>query len=74
MFKSIDKESADEIEGFSYTNADDEKEYVELDWSYVILKDGSGSPLDMIYYKDIPKMILALQAAYEHNLKEKQND
>lgn len=74
MFKSVDEESIDEIEGFSYLNKDGDKEFVELDWSYVVLRGGGGDGLDAIYYEDIPKMILALQAAYDHNLKEKQND
>ena len=75
MFKRIDGGIVNEtLEGFSYGNKDGDMEFVELDIYYVNLMDDTGAALSSVYYSDIPLMIKALQAAYEHNLKEKQND
>lgn len=58
-------------ESFAYTSTHDVVEYVYADTnaSLVELKDEDGAPLSKIFYEDIPKLILALQAAYDFKFK-----
>jgi len=70
MYKRVDCDGEDYIEGFSYLNLYDEEESVELvkGERYVIVR-ADGDKVG-IYDKDIPKLIKALQAAYDYKMKE----
>lgn len=68
MFKRIEIESNEVIEGFSYQENDGELEYVIMDYSgrcHSVDIKNSGEDVTTIYKADIPKLILALQAAYD---------
>lgn len=65
MFKRIDSEQPDCIEGFSYLNKDNELEFVEVstfDNTVNILTEGRTV---IIYQEDIPNLIKALQSSYD---------
>ncbi len=69
MFKRIDDES-EPLEGFSYISDGGDLETVELiggnsSKSHVIITNDCGCNVD-IYTVDIPKLIKALQAAYDY--------
>lgn len=66
MFVNIDGDEP-RIEGFEYTNIDDIAEQVCMGANTVSLRYANIEALSSIYYEDIPKMIKALQAAYDHN-------
>lgn len=71
MFKRIDIEESQQIDGYSYENLDGMIECISLSNGSVVeilTEDGSG--LHEIYTKDIPKLIIALQAAYDQLVKE----
>lgn len=59
-------------EKFAYTNKTGNVEYVKAvkDEGSVDLFDFDDDRLNQIYYEDIPKLILALQAAYDFKFKE----
>jgi hypothetical protein len=69
MFKFVDQESVDDIEGFAYYNNQGEVEKVQIDGSDVV-RITDGEDMCVIYTADIPKLILALQAAYDYETKE----
>lgn len=66
MFVRVDNEDSPVVEGFSYINRDGDEEQVEIYNDELIEINGSGSSHLPIYSKDIPKLIKALQAAYDH--------
>ena len=59
-------------ENFAYTNIDGDVEYVQADVreNSVDLCEFGHTGLSCVYFKDIPKLILALQAAYDFKFKE----
>lgn len=67
MYKRVDENVSEELEGFSYLNRDGDKEVVKLICKTVVTFipawDIEGST---VYTDDIPKLIKALQAAYNH--------
>lgn len=64
-------DNGDNLDGkFGYKSLYGEIEYVEvLDKEGVKICDTNGSAMSVIYTEDIPKMIKALQAAYEYSKK-----
>lgn len=69
VFKRVDVTEDSPIEGFSYENSDGNIEQVSLQGNGNLLVDlGYQDEQDKftVYTKDIPKLILALQAAYDH--------
>ena len=73
MYVRVDEVSDDEpIQGFSYESEKGGIEVVSLEDTTVnfMYEDGEQI-LAGIYYEDIPKLIKALEAAYEHKMKEK---
>lgn len=65
MFVRVDEEIAEyKIEGFSYENAEGSLEYV-VAGNCAVVKDSTGCSVT-IFTEDIPKLIKALQAAYDH--------
>jgi len=68
MIKHIDKDYDATIEGFAYTNQDGDIEEVVYDWDMVTIRYGceDGGSCSEIYINDIPKLIKALQAAYDY--------
>lgn len=70
MYKRVDNGAEDQIvQGFSYSNKVGVIEYVEMhDWkesnAHVGINDGDEESC-YIFKEDIPKLILALQAAYD---------
>lgn len=74
MYVRVDKTISDNerIEGFSYESEDGGIETVLLEAATVnfMYEDGEQI-LSGIYYEDIPNFIKALEAAYEHKMKEK---
>ena len=69
MYKRVDCESEDIIEGFSYMNLYDEEEFVGLVRSDNLVKIEVDGEYVYIYDQDIPKLIKALQAAYDYKMK-----
>lgn len=67
MFIPVVEDGSNEVEGFSYTNINGNVEKVHLNTglSYVTLTDIGENDFD-VYKEDIPKLIKALQAAYNH--------
>ena len=67
MFKRVDEAGVEKITGYSYKNKDGEIESVKMDGIYptVDIRDSSGAGVE-IYMTDIPHLIKALQAAYDH--------
>ncbi|MGZ8888085.1 MAG: hypothetical protein ACXW1D_00850 [Halobacteriota archaeon] len=68
MYKNVDEEGS-AYEGFSYKNLHGHLEYVKLLGDYNDLVEISldlDGPGTEIYKKDIPKLIRALQAAYDY--------
>jgi len=73
MLKRVDEQENEEITGFSYSNLVGDLEYVDISDSYC---EGKNSTVTItakeegvyfhVYTDDIPKLVLALQAAYEH--------
>lgn len=71
MFIRIDEEGLGKVKGFSYMNKKGYLEFVSIrpDRKVVDLRQERESDvyaLDCIYVEDIPKLIKALQAAYNH--------
>jgi len=67
MYKRVDVED-EVVEGFSYRNHHGEIEIVGLDLEstlYVSINSSEGDVVHL-YKEDIPKLIKALQAAYDH--------
>lgn len=68
MFKRVDVNEQEPIEGFCYISGDGEEERVVIDDGNktIVLQDGDECEVNRIYVSDIPKLILALQAAYDY--------
>lgn len=66
MFKRVDAEEMDELQGFEYENQCGDKERVVLEFDGVRLTEMDNEPLSLIFYEDIPNLIKALQAAFVH--------
>jgi len=62
-FKRIDFDDST-LEGFSYENKSGEVEQVEINTYWATVR-ATGEKVD-VYYEDIPNLIKALQAAYDH--------
>ena len=69
MYKRVDCESEDIIEGFSYLNLYGEEEFVGMDRDDSTIKIEVDGEHIYIYDQDIPKLIKALQAAYDYKMK-----
>lgn len=71
MFIDIEDNSPAPVEGYCYTNRDGSMEYVRLGTANqqfgdtIYIEDNLEQSCE-IYTKDIPKLIKALQAAYNH--------
>jgi hypothetical protein len=69
----VDKNSSEArtVEQFAYTNRNGVIEYVEAskEEGAVDLLDFDKDKVSEVYYEDIPKLILALQAAYDFKFK-----
>ena len=65
MFVRVDEADKEPIEGFSYFNLDGDEEQVALCGNCVNIVD-SMFDFASVYVEDIPKLIKALQAAYDH--------
>ena len=72
MYVSVDDDQAPTFtEGYCYTNQNGAVEYVKMDgninvdYRTVYVEDSMGQYCE-IYANDIPKLIKALQAAYDH--------
>ncbi len=67
----VDTTLGKSFEQFAYTSRDNNVEYVSADTKLdcVDLLYDNGAELSEIYYEDIPKLILALQAAYDFKMK-----
>lgn len=71
----VDKGNTNNHEVFAYHNKDGQVEFVEANISdpTADIRYGEDSNrLSEIYYEDIPKLILALQAAYDFKFKDLQ--
>lgn len=67
VFKRVDvQEAEEEIEGFSYNNASGREERVKIFSNSEIVIYVPDYESVNFYINDIPKLILALQAAYDH--------
>ena len=66
MFKRVDAEETDELQGFEYENQCGDKERVVLEFDGVRLTEMDDGPLCIVFYEDIPNLIKALQAAFVH--------
>lgn len=62
MYVRVD---VDAITGFSYSNQDGNTEVVEVDNPGVVRIKVDSTKVD-IYTHDVPKLLTALKAAYEH--------
>lgn len=65
MYKKID-ETIERIEGFEYSNKFGAIERVKFLHDTVVFEDDEGDELRAFYLDDIPKLIKALQAAYDY--------
>jgi uncharacterized protein involved in tellurium resistance len=65
MYKRVNEGIVDEFEGFSYFNMYNEEEFVNVEGDDTVSIRIDGNSVH-IYDKDIPNLIRALQAAYEH--------
>lgn len=66
MFKLIDKNTDDSVEGFSYINQLGHPDTVKMENHLVKLIDNFGEPFSYLYYDDIPNLVKALKLAYIH--------
>ena len=64
MYKRIDIE--EDIEGYSFANKEGEIELVKMDVPGIILVEDCDGNRSYFYQQDIPKLIKALEAAYNH--------
>lgn len=69
MFIKIDEEQ-EQLDGFSYSNAHGGIEVVKMEKAWVVFEDDYAAQVSEIYYADIPKLIKALQMAYDYKMKE----
>lgn len=67
MFKRVDTEETDELQGFEYENQCGDKERVVLEFDGVRITESDDGPLSIVFYEDIPLLIKALQAAFVHH-------
>lgn len=65
MFKRVDI-ALEPLEGFSYNNKCGNLEKVVILHSTVKIEPTGGYSCE-VYYEDVPRLILALQAAYDYN-------
>lgn len=65
MFVRVDDSNDSGIEGFSYMNRYGLIEKVEINDDHVYVQDSTDDKV-CIYTPDIPLLIKALQAAYDH--------
>lgn len=68
MLKRVDSHQ-DKIKGYSYINQDNKEEYVGISDAGGIVAIATFSPdlvCTHIYKEDIPNLIKALEAAYDH--------
>lgn len=65
MFVRVDEDMYDPIEGFTYAGMYGDIEAVVIGDETVTIKDSEGACAN-VYNGDIPKLIKALQAAYDH--------
>ena len=70
MFKRVDITVDEEIQGFSYMNLNGDEEFVSFDMCGVCIEDSAGDTVG-IFVQDIPKLVKALEEAYNH-LKEEE--
>lgn len=63
-FKRIDLDEDAEYEGFSYYNCDGYEEHVKFGED-IVLYIGDDDAEYPVYVDDVPKLIKALQAAYD---------
>ncbi len=68
MYKRVDNEPPkEEISGYSYINEDGLEEVVTVcDYDNTVTFIDSENRKTHVYKSDIPKLIKALQAAYDH--------
>lgn len=67
MYKRVDIDEQESIDGFSYNNYDGDLEIVKFfGTEAVTLVYGDSCQVATIYIEDIPKLVKALEAAYEH--------
>lgn len=66
MFKRVDVEETDEVQGFEYQNQCGDRERVVLEFDGVRLTEYDNGPLSIVFYEDIPNLIKALSAAFVH--------
>lgn len=67
-FKSVDGDDDMTLMGFKYTNRQEEFEYVIFDKEICKIspdEDGGSRYTFQVYTEDIPKLVKALQAAYD---------
>ncbi len=64
MYKFVDNEQSSDFQGFAYRNKYGSEEYVNLLESIVEICVDSVEV--EIYYEDLPKLIKALQEAYDY--------
>ena len=57
MFKRVDVEDVDEVQGFEYENQCGDKERVVLEFDGVRLTEMDDGPLSIVFYEDIPNLI-----------------
>lgn len=65
MFVRVDEDTT-ACSGFCYKNMCGSIENVVVGSGYVYFTDECGDNINAVYYEDIPKMIKALQAAYDY--------
>lgn len=70
MFKRVDIIEQEKLKGYSYSNHEGFIEEVHIAEGNIVELLADDSPLSQIYTCDIPKLIMALQAAYDHLIKE----
>jgi hypothetical protein len=68
MYQRVDSEQKGTLEGFSYFNIYNEEEFVTITCEEITSIDIDGDSVS-VYDKDIPKLINALQAAYDYKMK-----
>jgi len=68
MYKRVDGIEEDEIiEGFTYENKLSSIETVLMESNFFVqLIESEGDGMSQVYYEDIPNLIKALQAVYDH--------
>jgi hypothetical protein len=67
----VDEPNDNVTENFAFRNVNKEVMYVNADTrcTTIDIYDGEGNSKSYLHYEDIPKLILALQAAYDFKFK-----